>query len=80
MPIMDIHVDGDACWPDLDLTTVLHGEITGMAALAGGMESGKPSVTIRIHLDDGRPVLAETSLALLHMALAAFVGRYGEPR
>lgn len=80
MPIIDIHVNGDGCWPDIDMTAVLHGELSGMAALPGGMTSGKPSVTLRITLDDGMTVLAETSLALLHTAVRAFVSRYGEPR
>ena len=85
MPQLSIHVDGDACWPDLalgpdlDLDMILHGELVSIAALPGGMASGKVSVTVRITLDDGRTVLAETSLALLHMALSAFVARYGEP-
>lgn len=79
MPQLSIHVAGDHCWPDIDLTTVLHGELTGIAALPGGMASGKVSVTLRLTLDDGQTVLAETSLALLHMALGAIVARYGEP-
>ena len=53
MPIIDIHLV-DACWPDFDLATVLHGELTGLAALPGGMTSGRVSVTLRLTLNDGR--------------------------
>jgi hypothetical protein len=50
-----------------------------IAGLAGGMGSGKPSVALRIDLDDGRSVLAETSLALLVTAVRGLVARFGDP-
>ncbi len=81
---LDIHLDGDGCWPDLKDKEVITSEnianplqITG---LAGGMASGKPSVTLRIDLADGRVVLAQTSLALLLTAADGLKARYGDPR
>jgi len=52
----------------------------GVAALAGGMQSGKPSVALRIDLDDGSSVIAETSLALFLTAADALKAKYGDPR
>ena len=49
----------------------------GIAALPGGMASGRTSLTIRIDLPNGDVVLAETSLALLQLAARAFTARYG---
>jgi ABC-type uncharacterized transport system permease subunit len=39
-----------------------------VALLRGGMQSGAPSVTLRLDLPDGRVVLTETSLALFALA------------
>jgi hypothetical protein len=78
MPSLDVILDGDGCWPDargerlLDLTNA--GPI-GMALLPGGMMSGKPSVTIRIDMPDGKILLTQTSLALLETAVRAFQAR-----
>lgn len=81
MPGLPLHIHGDQCWPDLaDMAArledgrVIHlrGEGLEMARLPGGMSSGNSSVTIRVNLPDGRVVLAETSLALLRMAVQAF--------
>jgi hypothetical protein len=78
MPRLDVHCDGDACWPDLrdDPGLIdLMGEGAppiGLALLPGGMASGRASVAIRIDLPDGRTVLTETSLALLDQAVAIF--------
>jgi hypothetical protein len=44
------------------------------------MVSGKPSIAIRLDLDDGSSVVAETSLALFLMAADAFKAKYGDPR
>ena len=79
MPQLNIHLDGDNCWPDLLEKKVIHhtGPID-VAALAGGMQSGKTSVSIRIDLPDGTTVIAETSLTLFAAAARAFLARYGE--
>jgi hypothetical protein len=78
MPRLDIHCDGDACWPDLrddpGLIALMGPDAPpiGLALLPGGMTSGRASVAFRIALPDGRTVLTETSLALLDRALAIF--------
>jgi hypothetical protein len=54
-----------------------HIEIGG---LSGGMESGKPSVAFCFLLPDGRPVVAETSLALFLTAADVLRARHGDPR
>lgn len=75
---LTIHLDGDGCWPDLLEKPYHHGRIKSVAALPGGMQSGRPSVTIRAELDDGTIVLLETSMALFNAATRAFVGRFGD--
>ena len=77
MPALDIILHGDGCWPDLkehpDRVIHIAGDAhIAMAALPGGMTSGKTSVAIRIDLPDGRVVVAETSLALLGTAVDMF--------
>jgi hypothetical protein len=81
MPALTLKLDGDNAWPDLASRTVHR--VTGtfeIAGLAGGMVSGKPSIAIRLDLDDGSSVVAETSLALFLMAADAFKAKYGDPR
>ena len=81
MPVLDVIVEGDNCWPDLLDKEVLYlgaEARIGLAALAGGMASGRPSVSIRINLPDGRVVWAQTSLRLLQVAVGAFTARYGD--
>ena len=88
MADLKIILDGDKCWPDLEdrLKTKDEKLINAMgeqtrlavAALPGGMSSGKTSVTFRVDTPDGRTVLFETSLALLKMAVDAIVVRYRE--
>ena len=81
MPSLDIHLDGDKCWPDLEAKReqIIHvTEHLEVAALSGGMQSGRPSVALRIDLPDGRVVIAETSMRLFLGAARAFRARYGE--
>lgn len=75
MPALDIkiHVDGDNVWPDLRNKRVLAGEVTGVALLPEGMQSGLASVSYRIQLPTGEVVIAQTSLALLVGAAKAFI-------
>jgi hypothetical protein len=73
--------DADGVWPDLADKTVHH--VTspiGIGALRGGMQSGAPSVAMRLELDDGSVVLAETSLVLFLSAADALRARFGDPR
>lgn len=91
MPIMKVFLDAPA-WPDLNPsqvpltspppnTTWLNRNDDPpiqIAAVEGGMQSGAPSVAIRIDLPDGRIVVAETSLRLFQMAAAALLGRFGD--
>jgi hypothetical protein len=81
MPQLKIFLDGDDYWKDLPKLNQAGRVINCMgnqanpiqiAALPGGMASGKTSVTFRIDLRDGRTVLTETSLALLK-TVEAFV-------
>lgn len=79
-PGMEVILNGDGCWSDLADKKVHHQHFLSVAGLEGGMKSGKPSVAIRINLDDGSAVVVETSLALFLSAADAFKARFGDPR
>ncbi len=72
-PTVQIHIDGDGCWPDLIPGTYLEADPSSyeLALLPGGMQSGKPSVTLRMKLENGDTVLAQFSLAIFKTALDA---------
>jgi hypothetical protein len=88
MPSIDLLLEpqGDACWPDVAEKLANHPEKVihlgegsppiRIAALRGGMQSGRTSLAIRLDLPDGSTVIAETSLALFTHAAAAFVARF----
>lgn len=82
MNIIKVILEGDSCWPEL-LDKLMVGKIIHLregvlqiAGLSKGMKSGKPSISIRIDLPDGRVVLAETSMRLFLSAAEAFEQRY----
>jgi hypothetical protein len=84
MPSLTMLMDGDS-WPDLEAKLGTDQLINAMgpgakpiqvALLDGGMTSGRPSVTFRIDLADGRTVLTETSLRLFVSAARVFAARY----
>lgn len=84
MIALDIKLGGDGAWPELAekdarglLIHLAEGSTLGVAALAGGMSSGRPSVAFKFDLPDGRVVLAETSLRLFLAAADALRARYG---
>ena len=69
--MLQFHVilNGDGAWPDLEVIAALGKLIEyqsdiSVAVLEGGMESGKPSVSFRFDLPDGRVLIAQTSLRL----------------
>lgn len=71
MPGFSIIMDGDSCWPELkdkDVVLVDNESLIQVAVLKEGMQSGRPSITIRMELPDGRVVLGETSARLFVMA------------
>jgi hypothetical protein len=72
--------NGDNCWPDLRDKPIVHlandAPPIAVAVLDGGMASGKPSLTLRLDLPDGRTVLAETSARLFCSAARAIMAKY----
>ncbi len=80
MPQLNIVLDGDGAFKDVDRDKVIHlgndaPPIT-VAVLPGGMRSGLPSVMMCLELPDGRTVMAETSARLFCSAARAILGRY----
>lgn len=68
-----VELNGDGCWPDLK--TWWRGELESVAYLERGTTDGAPTVTLRIKLDNGQTVLAETTLRMYMAAAAAFHGK-----
>lgn len=62
---LEIHLNGDNCWPDLQEREHSAGVLVGLALLQAGTVKGAPTVTLRIHTDDGQVVLAQTTARLL---------------
>jgi hypothetical protein len=86
--IINLKLDGDNAWPDLAANRhkVLHitEEPIGLAVLPGGMQSGKPSIALRIDwpemaANDADCLVAELSWAVLATAVRAIAARYGWP-
>jgi len=81
MADLQVHLEGDGVWKDL--LSKQEGQIihvtSGMevAALSGGMTSGRPSVAFRLDLPDGRVVVSEVSMRLFLIAADMFRARYG---
>lgn len=74
-----IIIEGEGCWPDVadkiiagDLVHLGNGNMIEIAMLKNGTVRGKPSLSIRINLPDGKVVLAETTLDLFLAAARAF--------
>lgn len=70
MTYLRIVLEGDGAFPDCDPLKI--GTATTIARFAGGMGSGKSSVTIELTLPDGSKALGQTSLAMLEAAVRAF--------
>lgn len=77
-------LEGDGCWPDL-AEKEKEGKFIHLpdpqmqiAALSKGMTSGKPSISIRFELPDGKTVMAETSMRLFIAAAEAFKAKYAQ--
>lgn len=74
---MDIKLDGDGCWPELDVGACL--DLTDVpwkvALLQNGTVNGKPTVVLRVDVEGSRPILLQTTLALFLAAARAFEGR-----
>lgn len=81
MPAMTISLDGEDTFPALKPhQRVVHvgeaGQPIRVAVLDRGMASGRPSVAIRIDLQDGTVVIAETSARLFAQAGRLITTKY----
>lgn len=76
----------DGAWADLrekverDPMAVVNAIETTIGGIERGMQSGAPSVMIRVETPDGRTVIAETSLKLFLTAADALRAALGDPR
>jgi len=77
MPVLPIKLNGPEDLTPIPEGAKVHHVPDGLeiALLAEGMQSGKPSVMMRVQLPDGSVAIVETSWALFDMAHAAMRGR-----
>ena len=77
MKPVTIHLDSSdgGVWPDLRDIPVKYGMVSEVAYLDAGMQSGLPSVSLRIAMDDGSVVIAQTSVRMFTTIAAAFKGK-----
>lgn len=83
MQIMKVIAEGDGAWTDLEgrMADVIHLKddvVIQVVALSGGMVSGRPSVSLRFDLPDGKVMIAETSVVLFLAAAEILRARYGD--
>jgi len=72
MTHLQVNIDGDGAWPDIDPTKFVQVTWERIARLPAGMTSGGSSVGILLRLPDGTPLFAEQSLKNLRAAVALF--------
>jgi hypothetical protein len=79
MPSIQLHREGDGCWPDLKLDDCLQADSDSLqiALLSEGMESGLPSVVMRVETTEGQTVLIQTSWRALRAAALGIQARVG---
>lgn len=75
-PLIRLEMDADGAWTDMAGKKVMRTTGLRMGVLPHGMQSGAPSVAIRIDLPDGQIVIAETSLALLVTTVNSIRARF----
>lgn len=78
-PLNVVFIDLDDPPPLEGQQVVDAGTLEDLFGLDSGTTNGKPSVVLVGTLPDGRRVTMQTTYALLHTALAACRGRWGEP-
>lgn len=71
MTPLDVKLDGDNCWPELQESGFVPAQIIGIARLPVATSGGRSAVVVRIQLEDGRTVLAQTTLRLMSTAMKA---------
>lgn len=77
MPAITLKLDGPESLTPIPEGAAVH-VVTGMleaALVVGGMQSGRPSVMLRIPLQDGSIVIVETSFAILEATYRGMLGR-----
>lgn len=83
MPYLRVKTEADGgAWPDLadKRDRVIEVDAAEVCGLSRGMESGKPSVAMRLDLPDGRTVIFQTSLQLFLTAADVLKAYHGDPR
>ena len=81
MIAIKVHDEDNGAFKDYQDKTIIHlgndAQPIRIAALGGGMTSGKPSIAIGLEIGNDTLVLAETSLALFLGAADVLRNRFG---
>lgn len=80
IPSINLELDGDNCWPDLNEKELINIMESGIplriAVLDNGMASGHPSITLRIDLPDGKVLLTQTSARVFCLVAKCIMDKY----
>jgi hypothetical protein len=80
MIALDLSLDGNGGWPDLeerdDVIYIEDGTLA-IAVRRNGTTGGEPSIMLRIDLPSGHVVITQTSWRLLSTAVNAIAAQYG---
>lgn len=78
--VLFVPTDAKPAWPELEREPVIHlandAPALRVAVIEAGMQTGLPSIALRIDLPDGKTVIAETSARLFCTAARAIMARY----
>lgn len=81
MPALNIILDGDGCWPDLNdkppekVRWDSHIGTPAIAKLPMGTEAGNDSVALRLDMPNGDVIVTQFTMKLFLAAAAAFRAR-----
>ncbi len=83
MPRINVNLDGDGAWPDMEqlindgkLIIIPDETAIDIAVLDDGTVSGEPSIAFRFHLPDGKVAFAQTTLRLYLLTASVIQAKY----
>lgn len=83
MPRINVNLDGEGAWPDMEqlrkdgkLIIIPDEAAIDIAVLDDGTVSGEPSVAFRFHLPDGKVAFAQTTLRLYLLTANIIQAKY----
>ncbi len=79
MTKLSVSLEGDGCWPDVDIDKVRTLNLDRIALLPDGTKAGAPSVSLLLtDPQNGNQFYAQTTFKLLQAAVQAMAERVGQ--